>query len=66
MVENGKLTELVSRREMPTDFAQRYFSLCGITYNADNPQHSAPCYNYFLPAQAAHVINTSVQLNEKN
>jgi len=62
VIENGKLIELVSRREMPTAFAERYFSLYGITYDAANPCHSAPCYSYFLPAQAAHVIRTSINV----
>ena len=62
VIENGKLIELVSRREMPVPFAERYFSLYGITYDAANPLHSAPCYSYFLPAQAAHVIKTSINV----
>ena len=62
VIENGKLIELVSRREMPVHFAERYFSQYGITYDATNSLHSAPCYSYFLPAQAAHVIRTSINL----
>lgn len=61
-IENGKLLELVSRKEMPVEFAQRYFRLYGLEHNAANPLHSAPIYQYFLPAQAAHVIKTSQQL----
>ena len=60
-IENAKLLELVSRKEMPPQYAQRYFRLYGIDYQPDNPLHSAPVYQYFLPAQAAHVIRTSVQ-----
>ncbi len=60
-VENGKLIELVSRREMPSDAAEQLFDLCHLDYQSDNPDHSAPYYHYFLPAQAAHVIHTSVQ-----
>jgi hypothetical protein len=61
MIENAKLLELVSRKEMPHEFAERYFQLYGIAYQPDNPLHSAPVYQYFLPAQAAHVIRTSMQ-----
>lgn len=61
MIENAKLLELVSRKEMSAEFAQRFFALYGIPYQADNPLHSAPVYQYFLPAQAAHVIKTSLQ-----
>jgi len=60
-IENGKLLEIVSRKELSKDLAQRYFALYGLKYNFDNPLHSAPIYQYFLPAQAAHVIRTSVQ-----
>ncbi|QBQ55869.1 hypothetical protein [Nitrosococcus wardiae] len=59
-IENGKLLELVSRREMPALLAKEYFALYGLTYEQNNPLHSAPYYHYFLPAQAAHVIRTSV------
>lgn len=59
-IENGKLLELVSRREMPAPLAKEYFALYGLTYKKDDPLHSAPYYPYFLPAQAAHVIRTSV------
>jgi hypothetical protein len=61
MIENGKLLELVSRKEMATDKARRLFDLYGLKYDVNNPVHSAPIYQYFLPAQAAHVIRTSVQ-----
>jgi len=61
MIENGKLLELVSRRELPVDLAQKLFQMYGLKYDLDNPLHSAPVYQYFLPAQAAHVIRTSVQ-----
>lgn len=58
-IENGKLLELVSRRELPPDLCAEYFGLYGLKYDATNPLHSAPIYQYFLPAQAAHVIKTS-------
>ena len=60
-VENGKLIELVSRREMPPAAAEQLFDLYHLEYSADSPDHSAPLYPYFLPTQAAHVIHTSVQ-----
>ena len=63
VIENAKLLELVSRREMSTTQAQAYFSLYGLRYDVNNPLHSAPCYQYFLPAQAAHVIKTSQQVD---
>ncbi|HEY5601985.1 MAG TPA: hypothetical protein VIM41_02650 [Gammaproteobacteria bacterium] len=62
MIENGKLLELVSRKEMSTDKARKLFDLYGLKYDVNNPLHSAPIYQYFLPAQAAHVIRTSVQM----
>ncbi len=52
-IENGKLIDLVARKEMKTGFVKRYFSLYGFRYEPDNPRHSAPVYTYFLPAQAA-------------
>ena len=61
MVQNAKLLELVSREEVSATLAQHYFELYGLRYDAGNPLHSVPAYQYFLPAQAAHVINTSVQ-----
>jgi len=61
MIENGKLLELVSRKELPTDLASKLFSLYKLKFDVENPVHSAPVYQYFLPAQAAHVIRTSVQ-----
>lgn len=61
-IENAKLLELVSRQELPPALARDYFALYGIEYSAANPHHSAPCYHYFLPAQAAHVIKTSQQV----
>lgn len=62
-IENAKLLELVSRREMDGDMAQQYFALYQLEYDAANPLHSAPLYQYFLPAQAAHVIRTSQQVS---
>jgi len=58
-IENGKLIELVSRRELPINQAQQFLSLYGVKSN--NHVISAPIYPYFLPAQAAHVIRTSLQ-----
>ncbi len=60
-IENAKLLELVSRKEMNPHLAKRFFELYGLDYDPHNPLHSAPVYQYFLPAQAAHVIKTSVQ-----
>jgi len=60
-IENGKLIELVSRRELPTDMAQQFFTLYNITSEINNCVLSAPVYPYFLPAQAAHVIKTSME-----
>ncbi len=60
-IGNAKLLELVSRREMPADRIEAYFSLYGLHYDVSNPLHSAPVYQYFLPAQAAHVIKTSIE-----
>jgi len=59
-VQFGKLTELVSRREMPRALAREYFALYGLDGRGASQAASAPAYNYFLPAQAAHVIATSV------
>ena len=59
-IENAKLLELVSRKEMPLDLAQRFYRLYGLDYEINNPLHSAPVYPYFLPEQAAHVIRTSL------
>jgi len=59
-IENAKLIELVSRREMGAELARQLFALYGIAFQPSDPLHSAPCYTYFLPAQAAHVIATSV------
>lgn len=60
-IANGKLLELISRREVPAELKSDYFALYGLTFDPSNPVHSAPVYAYFLPAQAAHVIRTSVQ-----
>ena len=64
-IENAKLLEIVSRKEMPTAMANELFAMYGLQFEADNPLHSAPIYQYFLPAQAAHVIKTSTQIEEK-
>ena len=60
-IENGKLLELVSRTELPYDLAQELYTLYNLEFNTANPIHTAPAYQYFLPAQAAHVIKTSIQ-----
>lgn len=59
VIENGKLLELVSRKEMDLDFAERLLALYGLKFDPDNPLHSAPVYQYFLPVQAQHVIKSS-------
>ena len=61
-IENAKLLEIVSRKEMPLDLAIEFFTLYGLKFDFNNPLHSAPVYQYFLPAQAAHVIKTSTQI----
>ena len=61
-IENAKLLEIVSRKEMPMDLAHEFFALYGLEFDVNNPLHSAPLYQYFLPAQAAHVIKTSTQI----
>jgi len=61
-IENAKLLEIVSRKEMPTELAREFFALYGLEFDTDNSLHSAPIYQYFLPAQAAHVIKTSIQI----
>ncbi len=58
-IENGKLIELVSRRELTKDQALKSLHLYGVM-PSNNPV-STPIYPYFLPAQAAHVIRTSLQ-----
>ncbi len=62
-LKNGKLLEIVSRVELPEQFKPAYFELYGLNYNPDNPLHSVPVYEYFLPAQAAHVIRTSTEMH---
>lgn len=59
-LKNGKLLEVVSRTELPSALAKEYFNLYGIEYDVNNHLHSAPIYQYFLPAQAQHVIDTSI------
>jgi len=61
IVKNAKLLEIVSRRELPETLKAAFFDLYGLQYHPENPLHSAVVYQYFLPAQAAHVIRTSVQ-----
>jgi hypothetical protein len=60
-IHNAKLIELVSRREMDPAEARAFFELYGIDYSPGAALHSAPVFQYFLPAQAAHVIHTSVE-----
>ncbi|MBN4080046.1 hypothetical protein JYT31_00115 [Beggiatoa alba] len=62
IIKNAKLLEVVSRSEMPKQLLNKYFSLYGLQYSKTEPHHSAPVYQYFLPAQAAHVIRTSLQV----
>lgn len=62
ILENGKLLELLTRREMRTTLKSEFFHLYGLVFDNMNPLHSAPVYPYFLPAQAAHVIRTSVEV----
>ena len=64
VLRNGKLLEVVSRAEMPHELAQGLFDLYGLSFQPGDPLHSAPLYHYFLPAQAAHVIRSSVQLKD--
>ena len=63
-IENGKLLELLSRREIAHELKPAYFSLYSITFDNENPRHTAPVYPYFLPEQAAHVIRTSLTVQE--
>ena len=60
VIENGKLLEMVSRRELPAELKTEWFALNGLKFEPNNPLHSTPIYPYFLPAQAAHVIRTSL------
>lgn len=62
VIENAKLLEVVSRKEMKTHLARQLFALYGLDFDPTDPLHSAPLYQYFLPEQAAHVIKTSQQL----
>jgi len=59
---NAKLLEIVSRKEMSSALAKKYFEFYDIDYNVKAPLHSAVYYQYFLPAQAAHVIKSSVEI----
>ncbi len=60
MLMNAKLLEIVSRKEMSRKLAEKYFNLYELDYNASTALHSAVYYHYFLPVQAAHVINSSI------
>ncbi len=62
-IGNGKLLELVSRREVGAQLAAKFYALYGLHYDPSNPLHSVPIYTYFLPAQAAHVIKTSIEID---
>lgn len=62
-IENAKLLELVSRKEIKPQLAQQFFALFGLVYDPIEARHSAPLYQYFLPEQAAHVIRTSQQVS---
>jgi hypothetical protein len=59
-IKNGKLLELVSRKEMPMQRAKAWYTLMGLVYKAGDRHFSMPMFNYFLPAQAAHVIKSSL------
>ena len=65
-ISNAKLLELVSRSEMSTEFAKRFYALYDLEFDIDNPLHTAPIYNYFLPEQASHVIKTSLNVFSEN
>lgn len=62
MLVNAKLLEIVSRKEISPALAKHYFELYNIEYNSKSPLHSAVYYHYFLPAQAAHVIKSSIEV----
>lgn len=59
-IRNATLLELVSRQELDVDLAWQFMELYGLRDQIENNKVSAPVYQYFLPAQAAHVIKTSV------
>lgn len=59
-IKNAKLLEIVARKEMPVYLAEKLYKHYQLKYQKQNPLFSAPYYNYFLPAQAAHVIKTSM------
>lgn len=59
-IRNGKLIELVSRKEMNAMDTLRLMMVYGINFN----HQSSPIYPYFLPDQAMHVIRTSIQTND--
>lgn len=59
-IKNAKLLEIVARKELPPELAQTLYQHYQLPYQKNNPLFSAPYYNYFLPAQAAHVIKTSM------
>ncbi len=65
MLKNAKLLEIVSRKEMSPTLAKKYYALYDIEYNLKMPLalHSAVYYQYFLPAQAAHVIKSSIEVS---
>lgn len=60
-LKNAMLLELVSRTELGGELAQQWATLYGLDAIAQSHNISAPVYHYFLPAQAAHVIATSLQ-----
>jgi len=61
IIKNAKLLEIVARRELPLEFKKLYFKDLGLEFQPHNPLHSALFYNFFLPAQAAHVIKSSIE-----
>lgn len=54
-LKNGKLIELVSRKELPVTMAETLMNAYDVNYLSQ----SCPIYPYFLPEQAEHVIATS-------
>jgi hypothetical protein len=59
-IKNAKLLEIVSRKEVSTELAQEIYHHYQLSYKKRDALFSMPVYHYFLPAQAAHVIKTSI------
>ncbi len=62
VIKNAKLLEIVARKELPFEFKKLYFEDLHLCFDENNPLHSAVFYNFFLPAQAAHVIKSSIKI----